>query len=115
MGVKATQAHALFFCQFTSLPRFYGEVRQKPIAALDDQLKADAPEEAKEDTSRLILFTHYTFLVSVNGPKVIEISWEGSEDKSIDITDINENLAVGFTYTVKWKDVQTDYLDRAHK
>jgi hypothetical protein len=72
-------------------------------------------DERKEESDRLILFTHYTFLISVNGPKVIEISWEGGDDKNIDITDIDENLSVGFTYTVKWKDVQTEYVDRAQK
>ena len=71
--------------------------------------------EDKEYSDRLILFTHYTFTISVNGPKVIEIFWEGGDDKSIDITDVDENLAVGFTYTVKWKDVLTDYTDRAQK
>jgi hypothetical protein len=72
-------------------------------------------DERKEESDRLILFTHYTFLISVNGPKVIEISWEGGDDKNIDITDIEENLSIGFTYTVKWKDVQTEYVDRAQK
>jgi hypothetical protein len=113
--VSNLRSLAIFFAHSISPFRFYGEVRQKPVAALDDQLQAEAEDVTKEDTSRLILFTHYTFLISVNGPKVIEIAWEGSDDKSIDITDINDNLSVGFTYTVKWKDVQTDYLDRAHK
>ncbi len=80
-------------------------------ALLQDQNEDDK----KEDNDRLILFTHYTFLVSVNGPKVIEIAWEGGDDKNVDITDVDENLSVGFTYTVKWKDVQTDYVDRAQK
>ena len=102
--------------------RFYGEVRPKLNAAtrmlLQDQNDEDRKDDAverKEDADRLILFTHYTFFISVNGPKVIEISWEGGDDKSIDITDVDENLSVGFTYTVKWKDVQTDYVDRAQK
>ena len=77
----------------------------------------DAIEEAaavKED-DRLILFTHYTFLVSVNGPKVIEISWEGGDESNIDITDVDENLSVGFSYTIQWKDVETEYGARAQK
>jgi hypothetical protein len=106
---------------FTLLLRFYGEVRSKSNVAnfanvatrmlLQDQ----NDDERKEESDRLILFTHYTFLISVNGPKVIEISWEGGDDKNIDITDIDENLSIGFTYTVKWKDVQTEYVDRAQK
>ena len=106
---------------FTLLLRFYGEVRPKTNVAnvanvatrmlLQDQNEDDR----KEESDRLILFTHYTFLISVNGPKVIEISWEGGDDKNIDITDIEENLSIGFTYTVKWKDVQTEYVDRAQK
>ena len=71
-------------------------------------------DEMKND--RIILFTHYTFVVSVNGPKVIEILWEGSDENSLDITDLlDENLSVGFSYTVKWKDVQTEYGNRAQK
>jgi hypothetical protein len=105
----------------TLLLRFYGEVRPKANVAnfanvatrmlLQDQ----NDDERKEESDRLILFTHYTFLISVNGPKVIEISWEGGDDKNIDITDIDENLSIGFTYTIKWKDVQTEYVDRAQK
>ncbi len=85
---------------------------------LQDQQEEDKTEIEMgqlQDSNRLILFTHYTFFISVNGPKVIEISWEGGDEKNIDITDIDENLAVGFTYTVKWKDVQTDYVDRSQK
>jgi hypothetical protein len=105
-----------------SLFRFYGEVRPKANSItrvlLQDQQEEDKTEIEMgqlQDSNRLILFTHYTFFISVNGPKVIEISWEGGDEKNIDITDIDENLAVGFTYTVKWKDVQTDYVDRSQK
>jgi hypothetical protein len=97
--------------------RFYGEVRPK-LNSLTRTLLQDQNEdedEKKGDNDRLILFTHYTFIVSVNGPKVIEIAWEGGDDKNIDLTDVDENLSVGFTYSVKWKDVQTDYVDRAQK
>jgi len=120
-GAHAHRTH--FFSHFImSLFRFYGEVRPKANSItrvlLQDQQEEDKTEIEMgqlQDSNRLILFTHYTFFISVNGPKVIEISWEGGDEKNIDITDIDENLAVGFTYTVKWKDVQTDYVDRSQK
>ena len=109
----------IFFFRSFLPARFYGEVRPKASSVRRTLLQEqDAIEEAaavKEDY-RLILFTHYTFLVSVNGPKVIEISWEGGDENSnMVITDVDENLSVGFTYTIQWKDVETEYGARAQK
>jgi hypothetical protein len=63
---------------------------------------------------RYYLFTHVHFDISYNGDKIIEINVSTDPLRTVDITDGDE-VAVEFSYSVKWKETRIPFERRMEK
>eukprot|EP00197_Chlamydomonas_leiostraca_P002553 CAMPEP_0202857270 /NCGR_PEP_ID=MMETSP1391-20130828/278_1 /ASSEMBLY_ACC=CAM_ASM_000867 /TAXON_ID=1034604 /ORGANISM="Chlamydomonas leiostraca, Strain SAG 11-49" /LENGTH=606 /DNA_ID=CAMNT_0049536053 /DNA_START=73 /DNA_END=1893 /DNA_ORIENTATION=+ len=64
---------------------------------------------------RFFLFTHIDFDVKYNGDHVIEINVSTDPQQAVDISEINNEVKVKFTYSVRWTPTVTTFERRLQR
>lgn len=91
------------------ITKFYNAVRKRFVYELlieNMPMKLFVGEISDDALKHVYLYTHIDFLISVNGPHIIEAI--ATPAHSIEIKE-HKPSKLRFTYTVKWKDVRIQF------
>ncbi|GBG32557.1 Transmembrane 9 superfamily member 2 [Hondaea fermentalgiana] len=76
----------------------------------------DFDEKSLENISaKRFLYTHLIFNIDYNGDRIVSAQVATSPSSRLDITDVDSEITVDFTYAVIWKESSVRYEDRVER
>ena len=102
-------------CDDLPIHGFLGYIDYTPGFTVTPNTNGDTAAENKHtfenDFTKYYLFTHFDFTFAVNGHRIVQVNVTTDRERVADLTDMDE-VAVDFTYSVKWVETTRSYKGR---